>query len=148
MLLKSCQFFNRHLPNVRWSAKKKLWKSAIFHSFKPPFDAEVAEKFLNGIYYVCVQTNPVLNGRQIRKKDFEIWIDYFVIALTRWGKLTFKVDYSLETVIFVINRLTTIETSREWWNSIKYEFGTPMYVLSKFIRSTIPTISTVERKSI
>ncbi len=26
-----------------------LWKSAIFHSIKPPFDAEVAEKFLNGI---------------------------------------------------------------------------------------------------
>ena len=51
MLLKSCQFFNRHLPNVRWSAKKIfLWKSAIFHSIKPPFDAEVAEKFLNGIY--------------------------------------------------------------------------------------------------
>ena len=29
--------------------KKKLWKSAIFHSIKLPFDAEVAEKFLNGI---------------------------------------------------------------------------------------------------
>ena len=27
-----------------------LWKSAIFHSIKLPFDAEVAEKFLNGIY--------------------------------------------------------------------------------------------------
>ena len=26
-----------------------LWKSAIFHSIKLPFDAEVAEKFLNGI---------------------------------------------------------------------------------------------------
>ena len=28
-----------------------LWKSAIFHSIKLPFDAEVAEKFLNVIYY-------------------------------------------------------------------------------------------------
>ena len=47
---KIMQFFNHHLPNVRWSAKKFfLWKSAIFHSIKPPFDAEVAEKFLNGI---------------------------------------------------------------------------------------------------
>ena len=27
--------------------------SAIFHSIKLPFDAEVAEKILNGIYYVC-----------------------------------------------------------------------------------------------
>ena len=26
-----------------------LWKSAIFHSIKLPFDAEVAEKILNGI---------------------------------------------------------------------------------------------------
>ena len=30
----------------------KNWKSAIFHSIKPPFDTEVAEKFLNGIYYI------------------------------------------------------------------------------------------------
>ena len=30
--------------------KKFLWKSAIFHSIKLPFDAEVAEKILNGIY--------------------------------------------------------------------------------------------------
>ena len=44
-------FFNRHLPNIRWSAKKIfLWKSAIFYSIKLPFDAEVVEKILNGIY--------------------------------------------------------------------------------------------------
>ena len=30
-----------------------MWKSAIFHSIKPPFDAEVAKKFLNGIYLLC-----------------------------------------------------------------------------------------------
>ena len=30
--------------------KNFLWKSAIFHSIKLPFDAEVAEKILNGIY--------------------------------------------------------------------------------------------------
>ena len=29
-----------------------LWKSAIFHSIKLPFDAEVDEKFLNVIYYL------------------------------------------------------------------------------------------------
>ena len=29
--------------------KKKLWKSAIFHSIKLPFDAEVDEKVLNVI---------------------------------------------------------------------------------------------------
>ena len=32
--------------------KKILMKSATFHSIKPPFDAEVAEKFLNGIYSI------------------------------------------------------------------------------------------------
>ena len=32
--------------------KKFLWKSAIFHSIKLPFDAEVAEKILNGIYWL------------------------------------------------------------------------------------------------
>jgi hypothetical protein len=29
--------------------KKILWKSAIYYSIKLPFDAEVAEKVLNGI---------------------------------------------------------------------------------------------------
>ena len=32
--------------------KKIFYEKAIFHSIKPPFDAEVAEKFLNGIYYL------------------------------------------------------------------------------------------------
>ena len=32
--------------------KKFLWKSAIFHSIKLPFDAEVAEKILNAIYWL------------------------------------------------------------------------------------------------
>ena len=82
MLLKSCQFFNRHLPNVRWSAKKFfLWKSAIFHSIKPPFDAEVAEKFLNGIYWICalglsnvyrrVICQRVLTTKPLEDRDFE-----------------------------------------------------------------------------
>ena len=30
--------------------KTFLWESAIYHSMKLPLDAEVAEKFLNGIY--------------------------------------------------------------------------------------------------
>ena len=29
-----------------------LWKSAIYHSIKLPFDAEVAEKILNFIYFI------------------------------------------------------------------------------------------------
>ena len=29
--------------------KKKIWKNAIFHSIKLPFDAETAEKFLKVI---------------------------------------------------------------------------------------------------
>ena len=36
--------------------KKILWKSAIFHSIKLPFDAEVAEKILNGIYSTTTWT--------------------------------------------------------------------------------------------
>ena len=32
-----------------------LWKSAIFHSIKQPFDSEVAEKFLNVIYYAIAK---------------------------------------------------------------------------------------------
>ena len=36
-----------------------LWKSAIFHSIKLPFDAEVAEKILNVIY--CIRFNTFLS---------------------------------------------------------------------------------------
>ena len=80
MLLKSCQFFNRHLPNVRWSAKKFfLWKNAIFHSIKPPFDAEVAEKFLNGIYSICISlvkgiNSPWIWWRSWRSGRLQMWI--------------------------------------------------------------------------
>ena len=31
-----------------------LWKSAIFHPLKLPFDAEAAEKFLKVIYYISM----------------------------------------------------------------------------------------------
>ena len=31
-----------------------LWKSAIFHSIKLPFDAKADEIFLNVIYYACI----------------------------------------------------------------------------------------------
>ena len=45
--------------------QKKLWESAIFHSIKLPFDAEVDEKFLNVIYsirsLVCMYLKHSLN---------------------------------------------------------------------------------------
>jgi hypothetical protein len=31
-----------------------LWKNAIFHTGKLPFDAEVAEKILKVIYYILL----------------------------------------------------------------------------------------------
>ena len=46
-LLKSCPFFDLSISLF-------IWKSAIFHSSKLPFDAEVAEKFLNGILFTYV----------------------------------------------------------------------------------------------
>ena len=35
--------------------KKKLWKSAIYHSIKHPFDAQVDKRFLNVTYCKCKQ---------------------------------------------------------------------------------------------
>ena len=46
------------MPIIAWFRvdvelpKKYIWKSAIYHSIKLPFDAEVAKKFLNVIYYL------------------------------------------------------------------------------------------------
>ena len=43
----------RSLDSGCWSTKKfVLWKSAISHSIKLPFDAEVDENLLNVIYYL------------------------------------------------------------------------------------------------
>ena len=47
-LLKSCLFFD----NMLISQNVFLWKSAIYHSIKLRFNAEVAEKFLNGMYWL------------------------------------------------------------------------------------------------
>ena len=41
--------------------------SAIFHSIQPPFDAEVAEKFLNGIYSLITMK---ITKRHIRMELF------------------------------------------------------------------------------
>ena len=47
----------------------------------------------------CVKINPDFNGRPIKKKDFETWIefefDFEFYALIQRRRLTFKVDYSL-----------------------------------------------------
>ena len=47
-------------------------KSAIFHSIKLPFDAQVDKKFLNVIYYIPIcGTSFLLRGDFLkREKDF------------------------------------------------------------------------------
>ena len=49
-----------------------LWKSAIFHSIKLPFDAEVAEKILNGIYWTRV-----LKAYKMDRIRWQFWIKCF-----------------------------------------------------------------------
>ena len=60
--------------------KKKLWKSAIFHSIKLPFDAEVDEKFLNVIYTTYRSRNNIPYARHHNcswiltiQKDWIFW---------------------------------------------------------------------------
>ena len=56
-------------PDVHWSAKIFfLWKSVIFHSIKLPFDAEVAEKILNGIYYLVANVDNIIDIEQKKKE--------------------------------------------------------------------------------
>ena len=82
LLLKSCQIFNHHLPNVRWSAKKiSLWESAIFHSIKPPFDSEVAEKNLN-----CYL---LLNDPLVKTANFSFKCE--VVVASSWLHKSFNV---------------------------------------------------------
>ena len=69
--------------------KKKLWKSAIFHSIKLPFDAEVAEKNLEWyLMYMYLSQNNGLS-LQIQFPVFEvnkIIIRILILEISR-GKL-------------------------------------------------------------
>ena len=47
-------FWSLDLERMLIWQKTFLWKSAIFHSIKLPFDAEVDEKFLNVIYLLFI----------------------------------------------------------------------------------------------
>ena len=66
------KFFDGLIENVCWPTKKLLsWESAIYHSIKLPFDAEVAEKFLNGIYYLTSVCNgEAKNEQMIREVNY------------------------------------------------------------------------------
>ena len=95
------------IKNVCWSTKNLLIReSAIYHSIKLPFDMEVAEKFLNGIYYIIIPITYLLQSSSRRsssvicryldhKKQYYIWFDYqafiycelfFVKRLAQWLK--------------------------------------------------------------
>ena len=46
-------FWSLLIQSGRWSIKNIfIWKSAIFHPIKQPFDAEAAKKFLKVIYNI------------------------------------------------------------------------------------------------
>ena len=52
----------------RWSAKDLLqWESAICHSIKLGFEGQVAEKFLNGIYYTGLRPDSWVVGTELKK---------------------------------------------------------------------------------
>ena len=48
-------FWSLDLERMLIWQKNFLWKSAIYHSIKLPFDAQAAEKILNVIYYLCTE---------------------------------------------------------------------------------------------
>ena len=82
-----------------WSTKKKiLWKSAIFHLIKLPFDAEVAEKILNGIYYTSVI------GKMIFIYDFFLFFpDESGPAAMQHGNSANKFSFSLLSLFVIVN---------------------------------------------
>ena len=52
-----------------------LWKSDIYHSIKLPFDVEVAEKFLNGVYY-----SPILQDKWLQLKGKALLYKFLYLA--------------------------------------------------------------------
>ena len=58
--------------------KKNLWKSAIFHPIKLPFDGEAAEKFLKVIYFILVLQlyNYETFGQNPSKRSSELLFEF------------------------------------------------------------------------
>ena len=52
--LKQINFRLLNVERTLTYQKPFLWKSAIYHTIIFPFDAEVAEKFLNGMYVIQI----------------------------------------------------------------------------------------------
>ena len=62
-------FRSLDLERVLIYQKNFLWKSAIFHSIKLPFDAEVAEKILNVIYYLGTHIKETRTSPNVAQPD-------------------------------------------------------------------------------
>ena len=78
-----------------------LWKSAIFHSIKLPFDAEVAEKNLNGTYLLfmtCQQ--PILNSESTNLFFLKLSKFWFFKSYIELFDFNYKIRY-IENVKYV-----------------------------------------------
>ena len=105
----------RSLDLERMLIYQKLWKSAIYHSIKLPFDAEVAKKFLNVIY--CIE--PTLRMARMRKLTEQKVILSMISHQWRWlccqGVVAFtKFQSNLARFMLISNQLKRREKSIGW----------------------------------
>ena len=83
-------FVTRIMAIFQWLTTKNifLWKSAIDHSIKLPFDAEVAEKFSNGIYYLLSAIVSLINCNDLGLFLVQLHLTKLIYAkLITWQKL-------------------------------------------------------------
>ena len=124
--------------------KSFLWKSAIFHSIKLPFDAEVDEKFLNVIYCLCSKVTKIVPNDCLRTfcgllEDYFYWLfkDCFSGPLENYSKF----HGCLYSKILCTNLLTRVLTLK---TDGKASFITDLYCLFKSLAASehlvLPTI--------
>ena len=65
-------------PSSPWIIWHFFFQSAIFHSMKLPFDAEVDEKFLNGIY--CTYSTYLLQNLYLSYIYISWKLDFFFLG--------------------------------------------------------------------
>ena len=119
-----------------------LWKSAIYPWIKLPFDAEIAEKFLKGIQYLCFTY--VLPGSKATQKNSKnlfksppfLTFDIDELGLLGWvfRKFEFQVAYSIVNL--------AIDQFEEYNSPLKpnfmffADFFENLYFNSAFLRRT------------
>ena len=98
-------FFNPWDEEISIPDTRLIRKSYIYHSIKLPFDVEVAEQFLKGIYYLCTTINSLCLKRELMVYICKLWLDglsSFKWKVTKLDRFWDKNQYTQRKLLYYV----------------------------------------------